>query len=265
MTPCGRTYVYGPGSTPATPPSARGDRASNPLAATQAVLSAPNAPQRVCDALYHDLRAPLARASAALHAMMRQGDDATPVDCPERHIEFALSSLHHVDRILSKLPGRLARSDRPAAAIDLRTLIGVVREDLDAVWADSSLRIAGDLPRVLADPERLRIAFRTLFFNAIAQRRPRVPAEICIRGWRHGGRALITLMDNGRGPARAPGRAAGSGLTVARMAAEACGGSLRLVPREVHGTAALLDLAAVPLGRPQRPEGPPGSDRFGPR
>lgn len=264
-----RTRFSKSGGMPIASPPPSGRRSGGNSAAMESDPGAASAAHRTHEAICHDLEVPLSRATATLRAMQARDIPATHDPCASQ-IELALLGLHRVDRILSTLPDLLARPARPTMAVDLRALIDEVREDLEDVWADHSLRIVRDLPRVVADPGRLRIAVRNLLFHCVGHRHRRLPAEICIRGWRYGNRTSITLMDNARRPAcgTTTGAGPGSALQIARRAVEDCGGSLRLVPRIGRGPAALLDLAAAPQAeatRRRRIPCTPAPGRFRPR
>ncbi len=202
-----------------------------------------------CLAICHDLRAPLATAGAALDALadepLAAGDDAV-----RHHLAIARRSLCKADELLRMLPGLLARGTPVLHPTDLRSLLKVVRNDLDEEFDGAALRVANDLPLVLADSARLRIALRNLIHNAIRHRRADLGVEITIRGWRHTGAATITIADNGRGlhAGPSPRTGLGLGLQIARRAIEACGGSLTLRSRDGAGTTAAVTLATP---RPQ--------------
>jgi signal transduction histidine kinase len=214
--------------------------------------------ERFCVALCHDLRGPVATAGAAIHRLAH----ATPAEPDDfsRLLEIARQSLAKADELLTSLPILLARERAQRLfAVALDVLVDTVRSDVEFELrlAGARFEVRGRLPRVLADPERLRIALRNLLRNAIQHRRPGAALAITLRAWRRGERWTLTLSDNGSGIPRAEqahvfaplGRAAGAtspgsglGLSLARQAIEACGGSIALSSRPGVGASFAITL-----------------------
>jgi signal transduction histidine kinase len=180
-----------------------------------------------------------------------------------RVLEIARQSLAKADELLMSLPALLARERaQHVVAVALDVLVDTVRSDVEFELrlADARFEVRSRLPRVLADPERLRIALRNLLRNAIQHRRPGVALTITLRAWRRGERWTLTMSDNGSGIPRAERahvfaplvRAAGTttpgsglGLTFARQAIEACGGSIAVSSRPGVGASFAITLRAA--------------------
>ena len=232
--------------------------------------------ERFCVAICHDLRGPVATAGAALHRLAHIAPGSG--DLP-RLVEIARQSLAKADELLTALPALLARDGAAALhPVALDALVEDVHGDVafELRLADASFAVRGRLPVVLGDRERLRIALRNLLRNAVQQRRPGVPLAVTLRAWRRGATWTLTLSDNGSGIPRgerarifaplqrADGtKAAGSGLglTLARQAIEACGGSIAVSSRPGVGASFAITLKSGTLSpssqRQSRREPPP--------
>lgn len=185
---------------------------------------------RVCLAICHDLRGPVATANAALELLARlarpRRSDARPAGAkpkagrvaidgfpnpsapeaePHALLEIARGSLARAEEMLAALPGLLAGDLRcTATAVSLDEALQRARDDvaLELRLVGATVRADGAMPEVLGDRERLRIALRNLLRNAIAHRRG-VPLEIdldarCQAGW-----VTLLVSDNGVGVRRA--------------------------------------------------------------
>lgn len=215
--------------------------------------------ERFCVALCHDLRGPVATAGAALHRLAHaiEGDRASLV-------EIARQSLAKADELLTSLPVLLARDgDARLEVVPLDELVATVHGDVDFELrlAGASFEVRGRLPSVLGDRDRLRIALRNLVRNAIQHRRAEQPLRITLRAWRRADTWTLTLSDNGHGiprgerarifvplqrGTRASGEGSGLGLTIARQAIEACGGSIAASARPATGASFAITLRAAP-------------------
>jgi signal transduction histidine kinase len=226
-----------------------------------AVLEPGPALERFCVALCHDLRGPVATAGAAIHSLAR-GLPPENADLP-RLLEIARQSLAKADELLTSLPALLAReAQQRLAPVAVDEVVADVRSDVDFELrlAGAAFEVRGRLPVVLADRERLRIALRNLVRNAIQHRRSDVAALVTLRAWRRGDTWTLTLSDNGTGIPRnerarvfaplargssAPHAGSGLGLTIARRAIEACGGTLVLATRAGSGASFAVTLHAA--------------------
>lgn len=206
----------------------------------------PDPTEGACLAICHDLRSPLATAAAAVHELERELGAQGPA---KRYVAIARASLAKADELLGALPDLLTRRQGERRPIPLSPVVEAVRDDLrlDLELAGGKVRVVGALPRVLADPSRLRTALRNLVHNAIRHRRVDVPPDIAVRAWVRGDMCTLTITDNGIGigtasPQSRPGGGLGIGLSIAHDAIEASGGRLSLAAGPCHGTVAAITL-----------------------
>jgi signal transduction histidine kinase len=221
--------------------------------------------ERFCVALCHDLRGPVATAGAALHRLAH-----TIEADPGGLVEIARQSLAKADELLTSLPVLLSReADARLGVVLLDELVDTVRGDVEFELrlAGATFEVRGRLPAVLGDRDRLRIALRNLARNAIQHRRPEHPLRVTLRAWRRGDTWTLTLSDNGAGIPRAArarifvplqrGAQAGCtggglGLTIARQAIEASGGSITASARPGTGASFAITLRAAPAATASR-------------
>jgi len=217
---------------------------------------------RLCLALCHDLRAPVATAGAAIASLA--GRLSASGNEQLHLVQIAQQSLARADDLLASVP-RLIAGPEPVelVAVDLDALVGELCDEIrpELRLIGGTLRVHGRLPQVLADFERLRVALRNLLRNAIRYRRASVPLTIALRAWRRGPERTITVSDNGVGIPRpergrifaplvrgstitAPG--SGLGLTIARHAIESMGGTIAVSSRPRVGTSFAVTLRAGP-------------------
>lgn len=141
---------------------------------------------------------------------------------------------------------------------DVRDL---VREDLVGQKAELRVENDGDLPAVLADPRGLRSLLRNLVENAVFYGPE--GGTVTIRARKHGLRVTIEIEDDGDGidPDDIPrlmnpfeqgdnaltrtSQGAGLGLPIARLTAEAMGGSLTLSAAPGGGLIVAVTLPAA--------------------
>lgn len=218
--------------------------------------------ERLCVALCHDLRGPVATAGAALHRLSHrlpreEGDLPNLIDIARRSIAKA-------DELLTSLPALLAReAEARLDAVALDDVVETVRGDVEVELrlAGGTIEVRGRMPVVQGDAERLRVALRNLVRNALQHRRAEVPARVTLRAWRRGSTWTLTLSDNGAGIPRherervfaplqrgsqASSAGSGLGLAIARDAVEACGGTLALAARAGTGASFAITLRAAP-------------------
>lgn len=151
-------------------------------------------------AVSHDLRAPLASAKAAVHGL-RTPDVVFDDSDREELLATADESLDLLTRLVENL---LDMSRLQAGALGVRATATSVAEvvplavdELGSPADSVTIRVADDLPDVVADPDLLQRILANLISNALkfspAGAAPAVTAST------HGGRVHIRVIDHGPG------------------------------------------------------------------
>ena len=150
----------------------------------------------------HDLRTPLVTVIGAVSSLAETDDTLSPADRREL-TTTALDEARRLDRYVQNLldmtrlgHGVLAPK---RAAVDLREILGVVRNDLKRVLAGHSLAIETprDLPALHVDPVLIGQAIANVVENA-AKYAP-AGTSIRIQARSNGGMAEIAVIDEGPG------------------------------------------------------------------
>ena len=146
----------------------------------------------------HDLRAPV--RSIRTHAQLLSRDGPA-TDFKERLAEIA-DSAQRIERLADGLVNySLALEIAPASSqhVGVAVLLRTVLARLEKVLSSSEAKVSyGELPRVLADPDRLMQVFEQLLRNAVQSRR-QSPLLIQITAEKQGGEWLLAVHDNGIG------------------------------------------------------------------
>jgi len=237
--------------------------------------------QRFAYIVSHDLRAPLvnimgftaeletARATIAKLAERLQRDHAGAIDEPSRiaiaedlpeAIGFIRSSTHKMDRLINSIlklsrEGNRVLSPEPIVLADLaRGIIDSLQHRAGELGAEFTI---GDLPVIVTDRLALEQILSNLLENALRYLRPGVPGRIAITGKQLAGRAVVSVIDNGRGidpkdhqrifelfrrsgPQDQPGE--GIGLAHVRALAHRLGGTIDVESTPGAGSTFLLSL-----------------------
>jgi signal transduction histidine kinase len=185
----------------------------------------------------HQLRAPLARISGSVDALVLSGDD--DVDRDDMLAELGAESVRAGKLVRSLLSAARATSpaELPVRDIDLASLLTheVSRAATTSATLDWTLELDHDQPAlVTANPDALTEAFANLFDNAAAHARSTVHVRLTADGrWLE-----VDVTDDGPGvpPQQTErvfepfvtldGAGSGLGLPIARSIAETHGGSL---------------------------------------
>ena len=134
-----------------------------PLAAAEKVRSA------LLNAVSHDLRRPLASATAAVSGLQRSGEDLNEDDRREL-LALANSSLGQLSHLVTDLldVSRLNENAMPISlvATDVGSAIVPVLDELHIGPQKVDLDLDMDIPLVVADPPLLRRAFSNILTNA---------------------------------------------------------------------------------------------------
>ena len=202
------------------------------------------------NAVSHDLRTPLASASAAVQSLSNPEVQWSDEDRGEL-IDTAATSLQRLDRLVANL---LDMSRLQAGALGIMTtpialdeVVPLALDDIGASAAQVRLQIPEDVPLVLADPGLLERVLVNLIANALRHTPPE--HEVLVAASAHGDTVEIRVADRGPGipedrreivfrPFQRLGdtenhNGVGLGLALSRGLAEAMSGTI--VPDETPG------------------------------
>jgi two-component system sensor histidine kinase KdpD len=242
-------------------------REVGPLEATDRVRTA------LLAAVGHDLRRPLAAATAAVTSLRSAGNRLSARDKVElldtaevglRNLADLLTNLLDVSRVQA---GVLGVSLQP---VDLEDLLPPVLDELAVRPGEVTIDVPDDLPAVTADPVLLRRAIVNLLSNALryspSGRPPRLSAST------FGGQVELRVSDHGPGvpddrkeeifhPFQRMGdtdnnAGIGLGLALTKGFVEGMGGALAAEDTPAGGLTMVLSLPVVQQSEPQHPEGP---------
>ncbi|WP_434390818.1 sensor histidine kinase [Melittangium boletus] len=199
----------------------------------------------------HDLQEPLRKIQTFGERLKKTATGLSPEaqDYLERMQGAATRMRRLIDDLLAF--SRVSNKGRPFVRVELSSLVQEVREDLEATLAraEASLRIAGALPVLEADPTQLRQLLQNLLGNALKFRRADMPPDISVSAQVDATAQTCTLVvaDNGIGfeekyrdrifdvfqrlHGRGQYEGTGIGLAICRKIAERHGGRI-----EAHGT-----------------------------
>ncbi|GGJ98070.1 histidine kinase [Pilimelia anulata] len=226
----------------------------------------------------HDLQEPLRKVASFCQLLQRrylgQLDDKA-----DQYLNFAIDGAQRMQRLINDLLAfsRIGRRRTEFAPLDLDTVLGDVREQLDGaiLAAGGTVRWSG-LPTVVGEESLLSAVFANLVGNALKFRRPDAPPEVEVSARRVGDEWELTVADNGIGIGpefvdkvfvifqRLHGRDAypgtGIGLAIVKKIIEYHGGRVWVEPREAPdadpGTVIRFTLpaTAAPTGATAAPE-----------
>jgi signal transduction histidine kinase len=237
------------------------------LAATTAELESVNRElreldrlkDRVLNTVSHDLRSPLAVINGATELLLDRPD--LPVDKQRdllRRVRRQASRARGlIDELLVAAQLRSGGLVADQRSVDLPPLVDQVISDLGV---GRVIRVAEDLPRVLADRVHVERILHNLLTNAANHGRP--PVEVSLESGEEEGTVEVQVGDHGdgvpadlreqvftefgRSPAAGPGF--GLGLAIATELARANGGSLTYREAADEGACFVLVLPAVSAG-----------------
>ena len=200
--------------------------------------------------LLHEVRSPVAALRVIVDAVRR--DDLEPSALREV-VGLALAACRGIERIVTDVT---AASVRPED-VDPGSLVRAAAAAASLSGARVRARVAPGLPRVSADPLRLRQALDNLVSNALVHGGP--DAEVVVSAVSDGSHVLLTVADTGVGiPEEEQSRifepgvrfdrattGTGLGLMVTRAIAEGHGGTLTLESQPGRGSMFTIGL---PIG-----------------
>lgn len=208
-------------------------------------------------AVGHDLRTPLAAASAAATSLASSDVEWTPGQRDEL-LGTTITSLARLERLLDDLldSTRLDAGVLPVAVEAMRVEDAVALA-LDELGDDGAIAVvaAPGVPDALADPVLVQRIIANLVGNALRH----AGGDVVVRIGEGGGRVEVAVVDHGPGiPASSrdeafrafrrlddSGSGAGLGLSLSRGFAEAMGGALTLRPSDGGGLTCVLELPAA--------------------
>ena len=211
----------------------------------------------------HELKNPLTAAIGSAELL----DDLLVSEGPERkHVRNVLTQAHRACRIASSLL-TLARGEGDAwVPVSLNDLAQQVHEllhyQLRQEGVDLQVRLQAGLPSVLGDAGELLQVLVNLVTNAQQALRGRRDAIVLVRTDSVGGKAQITVQDNGTGIARdvlpmvfdpfvttkPQGEGTGLGLSIARSIVQQHGGDICARNRPEGGAAFSVALPCLSMG-----------------
>ena len=200
--------------------------------------------------LLHEVRSPVAALRVIVDAVRR--DDLEPSALREV-VGLALAACRGIERIVTDVT---AASVRPED-VDPGSLVRAAAAAASLSGARVRARVAPGLPRVSADPLRLRQALDNLVSNALVHGGP--DAEVVVSAVSDGSHVLLTVADTGVGiPEEEQSRifepgvrfdrattGTGLGLMVTRAIAEGHGGTLTVESQPGRGSMFTIGL---PIG-----------------
>jgi len=200
--------------------------------------------------LLHEVRSPVAALRVIVDAVRR--DDLEPSALREV-VGLALAACRGIERIVTDVT---AASVRPED-VDPGSLVRAAAAAASLSGARVRARVAPGLPRVSADPLRLRQALDNLVSNALVHGGP--DAEVVVSAVSDGSHVLLTVADTGVGiPEEEQSRifepgvrfdrattGTGLGLMVTREIAEGHGGTLTVESQPGRGSMFTIGL---PIG-----------------
>ena len=211
----------------------------------------------------HELRTPLTSIRASMQLLIAEG--ITGSEDADQLVHVALANAERLIRIVNDIldiskieAGEMMVAPRRA---DLRSILDDSAQSVEGFARAAGVTLvssAGDLPEVMADPDRAIQVLVNLLSNAI--KHAPTGSQVEVSAEREGGMMAIAIRDHGPGipshkvdsifepftqldgsdTRRIPGT--GLGLTIARALAEKQGGTIRVASREGEGATFTLTI-----------------------
>jgi two-component system, OmpR family, sensor histidine kinase KdpD len=245
----------------------RQERLAEQAATAQALAEVDRLRTALLNAVSHDLRTPLASATAAVSSL-RSADVAFTEEDREELLATAEESLDRLRALVENLLD-MSRLQSGALALSLQPIgvAEVVPGAVDAVGPAGSavaIRIPDDIPDVLADPALLERALANLVANALRFSPPGSPPLVTASAL--GGRVELRVVDRGPGVPpedwdriflpfqrlddRDNTTGVGLGLALSRGLVEAMSGTLVPAATPGGGLTMTISLPAAPAREP---------------
>ena len=206
--------------------------------------------------LSHRLRTPLTALRLDVDAL-KDKDESARLSNHVSNLERSLTAIIHAARRPTR-EGRIPGCD-PASVV--RSRVAFWTPLLQDQGRPTSLEVADGCPRVRVSAEDLAAAVDALIENVIAHTDEGTRFAVSVRPDRRADKPVVVVAVADEGPGLAPGvgvrgrsdrGSTGLGLDIARQAAEASGGELRLGESASGGAQVELWLGAQPLIGPQQ-------------
>lgn len=212
--------------------------------------------------LVHDINAPLTAVMTLAQMIQSQaGSDGTSRERAAQIIEAAQRAQRLVRELLTMARPRPPAFEPVDLHAALRQSIELERPQCSVAGIRLVTDFAPDLPRVIADPQRLGQVFLNLLVNARqAMEAAGKGRRLTVRTGRRGPVVEIHVSDDGPGiPAelrdkvfewffttKPPGEGTGLGLAISREILQAHGGNLRVEETPGGGATFVIELPAAP-------------------
>jgi two-component system sensor histidine kinase KdpD len=256
----------------------RQERLAEEAARAEALAEVDRLRTALLNAVSHDLRAPLASATAAVSSL--RGDVYFGPEAREELLATAEESLDRLRVLLENLldmsrlqAGALALA---VQAIDVGDVVAAAVRALGPAARDVAIRVPDDAPEVVADPGLLERALANVVANALRYSPPGVPPVVT--AGRRGTEVEIRVVDAGPGVPREDwdriflpfqrlgdrdtSVGVGLGLALSRGLVEAMGGML--VPSATPGGGLTMTITLPAFARASVPAPPGTSERAEP-
>jgi two-component system sensor histidine kinase KdpD len=256
----------------------RQERLAEEAARAEALVEVDRLRTALLNAVSHDLRAPLASATAAVSSLRGDVDFG-----PEAREELLATAEESLDRLRALLENLLDMSRLQAGAlalapqaIDVSDIIAAAVRALGPAARDVAIDVPDDAPEVVADPGLLERALANVVANALRYNPRGVPPAVTVG--RRGTKVEIRVRDAGPGVPREDwdriflpfqrlgdrdtSVGVGLGLALSRGLVEAMGGML--VPSATPGGGLTMTITLPAFARASVPAPPGTSERAEP-
>lgn len=150
----------------------------------------------------HDLRAPL-RAITGFAGILARRQRAALDEEGRHYLDNIVTAGERMSQLIDDLLtySRLGRRAVRAHRVSLADVLAEVVAELEPriTEAGAEIRVAPDLPAVLAETGLLRQIFINLLENALVYHQPDRPPRISVTARREAGRVVVAVTDNGLG------------------------------------------------------------------
>jgi light-regulated signal transduction histidine kinase (bacteriophytochrome) len=211
----------------------------------------------------HDLREPLRMMTGFAQSLEKRYRGRLD-EAADEYIHFIVDGAARMQRLIDDILiySRVGTRGVPFEPVDLNTVLGEVRLNLQAAIDETGARITADsLPTIEADPTQMQQVFQNLISNGIKFHRENEIPAVHVSASQAGGEWLFSVRDNGIGmdpelfgrlfvlfqrlhpPDKYPGT--GVGLAVTKKIIERHGGRIWVESRPGEGSVFFFGLPAA--------------------